>query len=127
MKILHTLVGYLAVTSLPFHPFAFASPLATDYDGYVNMHIDGAIMKHVLDSIVETCQRVTMQNHSDTTLIMKRIPGDSIIDAHQEIPGGLPSPEITVLALIIAGVVLALVSLGEDKSVRGNGVACSAI
>ena len=34
MKILHALVGYLAVTTLPFHPFAFASPLAAsiDYD-----------------------------------------------------------------------------------------------
>ena len=65
MKILHTLVGYLAVIALPLHLFAFASPLAAiDYDGYVDTtqnHIDsdGTLMKHVLGTIVETCQTVT--------------------------------------------------------------------
>ena len=74
MKILHALVGYLAVTTLPIHPFAFASPLAAsinyDSDGYVNLNttqnnlnIDGALMKHVLDSIVEACQTVTSTHY----------------------------------------------------------------
>ena len=51
----------LAVTTLPTtHPFAFASPLAgiDSNDGYVDTTqnpIDGALLKHVLGSIVETC------------------------------------------------------------------------
>ena len=59
MKIFHALVGYLAVTALPFkfHPagqFAFAYPLAATtidyYDGYVNLnttqiHTNGTLMK----------------------------------------------------------------------------------
>jgi hypothetical protein len=80
MIILRALVGYLAVTALPF---AFASPLAAiHYDGYVDTtqnHIDIALMKRVLNSIVETCQTVTYhsgpgyvdttQNHNDSALI----------------------------------------------------------
>ena len=57
MKTLHVLVGYLAVTTLPF---AFASPLAAiDYDGYVNTtqnHIDSALMKRVTGDIIEARQ-----------------------------------------------------------------------
>ena len=128
MKILHALVGYLAVTSLPFHPFAFASLLEIDYDGYVENHnasgIDNALMKQVLDSIIETCQGVTMQNHSHTTLL-KRGPGDtSIIDARQDpeiaFPEGIPS--VAVLFIIIGAIVLGLIWLVDDNDVRGNDV-----
>ena len=124
MKILHALVGYLAVSSLPFHPFAFASPLEIDYDGYVNMqnHTDNALMKHILDSIVETCQTqaVTTKNYSDTAL-MKRVPGD-IIEARQEgdPPEGIPIP--WVIAIIIGAAVLSLIWLSTDHDVRGNDV-----
>jgi len=68
MKILHALVGYLAVTALPFHPFAFASPLAAiGYDGYVDITQNGALMKRVLGS--GTSQTVTTQNHSHSALV----------------------------------------------------------
>ena len=105
MKILQALVGYLAVTALrlPFYPFAFAHPLAAiDYDGYVNTMqletpIDGALIKHVLGNIVETCQTVTSQNHSDSSALMKRVSGD-IIEARQ-------------FGIIDAAIILALVGL----------------
>ena len=92
MKILHTLVGYLAVTTLPFHPFGFASPLvAIDYDGYVN----------------------TTQNHKDYALI-KRVPGD-VIEARQwEIPIA------TLVSFIVSGIILTLVFISDDNPVRGN-------
>ena len=121
MNILHALVGYLAVTALPFSPFAFASPLATiDYDGYVNTtrnHFDGALMEHFLDTVVETCQTVTAQNHKVNAL-MKRVPGDSItIEARQwEIPVA------TLISAIMAGVFISLVFILEDDPVRGNDV-----
>ena len=121
MKILHALVGYLAVTALPFHPFAFASPLAAiDYDGYVDAtqnHIDGALTKHVLGTIVEKCQTVqgATQNHKDNAL-MKRVPGD-IIEARQwEIPVA------TLISVIVAGIFVSLVFIEEDPQVRGNNV-----
>ena len=129
-KILHALVGYLAVTSLPFYPFSFASPLAIDYDGYVQNHTgyDSALMKHVLDSIVETCQGVTMQNHSDTAL-MEHVPGDTIIiDARQEEAAG-PSPLVPIVSVMIAAVIVGLSWLSDDNKVRGNGtgVGCTAL
>ena len=119
MKILHALVGYLAVTALPFHPFAFASLAAINYDGYVNTtqnHIDGALMKHVLGTIVETCQTVTTQNHEDNAL-MKRVPGDILVEARQwEIPIA------TLISFIVSGIILSLVWIGDDDPVRGNDV-----
>ena len=65
-SMLQTLVGYyyFAVTALPFpsRPFKFlfaVSPLAAmDYEDYENnthFQVDGALMKPVLDCIVETC------------------------------------------------------------------------
>ena len=133
MKILHALVGYLAVTALPFHPFAFASTLATiqvDYDGYVNTTqnpIDGALMKHVLDSIVGTCQTVayhgdyvnTTQNHRDSdSSLMKRIPGD-VIEA-RAVP--VIIPVALIIASIVVTVVLTVLWVKEDDPVRGSDV-----
>ena len=118
MKILHALVGYLAITVLPFQPLAFASPLATiDNDGYVNKtHIDGALIKHVLDSIVETCQTVTTQNLTGYDL-MKRIPGD-IIEARQaEI-----LPAIAAITAIITTIAIGVLWIENDVPVRGNYV-----
>ena len=94
MKILHALVGYLAATALPFHPFSFASPLATiDYDGYD-----------------------TTQNQSDKAL-MKRVPGD-IIEARQlEL-----IPTVFVIAAIIAGITAGILWIVDDDPVRGNDV-----
>ena len=115
MKILQALVGYLTLTALPFYPFAFAHPLAAiEYDGCVNTMqlenpIDGALMKHVLDSIVETPQTVTEQNHSNSSALMKRVPGD-IIEARQF--------QIIDVAIIVAVVGLVATSvlwiLGDD-------------
>ena len=96
MKILHALVGYLAV-ALPFHPFKFAlaSPLAViDYDGYVK----------------------TTQDYGNSAL-MKRVPGD-IIEARQA--EFIPDP-LTVIA-IVTEVALVLVLIHEDSLVRGNDV-----
>ena len=60
MKILHALVGYLAVAALPFSPFSFAHPLAAiDFDGYVNTTqnlIDGALRNHISGEIIEARQ-----------------------------------------------------------------------
>ena len=121
MKILHALVGYLAIIALPFHQFAFASPLAAiDYDGYVDttqIHIDGALMKQVLGTIVETCQTVTMQNHKEGTF-MKRVPGD-IIEKRQ-VP--LAIPVVGFILFIVADVVLSVVWIADDDPVRGNHV-----
>ena len=118
MQILHALVGYLAVTALPFHPFAFASPAplaAIDYDGYVNTTQHQALMKQALDSIVETCQTVTTQNHRDSAL-MKREPGD-IIEARQ-----LAIPVAGLIFFIVADIVFAIVWIEEDNPVRGSDV-----
>ena len=59
MKILHTLVGYLTVTALPFSPSAFASPLEGihydgDYSAWQNYN-NSALMNHVFGNILETC------------------------------------------------------------------------
>jgi hypothetical protein len=125
MKILHALVGYLALTAQPFHPFAFASVLsAIDYDGYVNKtHIDGAVMNHVLDTIVETCRSLavtTTQNHTDTT-VMKRVPGD-VMEARQG--GGIPIIIVgpVAVAFLLAAIVLTIAWILEDDSVRGDDV-----
>ena len=130
MKILHALVGYLAVTALPFHPFAFASPVI-DNDGYVTVDItqnpiDGALMKHVLGSILETCQTVTYhsglyvntttQNHSDSAL-MKRVPGD-IIEERQL----AAVPPVLIIIAIVAFIVLNIFWIKSDDPVRGNDV-----
>ena len=125
MKILHALVGYLVVTALPF--LAFASPLATiDYDGYVDTntqnHIDSALMKQVLDTIVETCQTVTTQNHKDSAL-MKRVPGPhgpgDIIEARQ-VPVAIPVTGF--ILFILADVVFTIVWIANDDPVSGNSV-----
>ena len=121
MKILHALVGYLAVTTLPFYPFAFAHPLVAgiDYDGYVDTtqnHIDGALMKHVLGSIVETCQTINAQNYSDGAL-MKRAPqaGDiQIIDARQ-----LGVPEVVGIISLVLVIAISVTWIGHDDPVRG--------
>ena len=125
MTILHALVGYLAVTSLPFHQFAFASPLAAidyDSDGYVNTnasmqnHVDGALMEHYLGSIAKTCHTVHTQNHGDSALT-KRVPGD-IIEARQE---ELAPGVLTVIG-IVSAITLSILWVEGDDSVRGNGV-----
>ena len=74
-------------------------------------------MKHVLDSIVETCQKVTTQSHSDTAL-MKRVPGHVIV-ARQEI-----APAVFAVLTIIAAIVLSIVWVEGDDKVRGNDVEC---
>ena len=115
MKILHALVGYLAVTALPFHPFAFASPLAAiDYDGYVNTtstqnHIDVALMEQVLGSIqvVETCQTVPTQKHG--------VHGD-IIEARQ----AELAPPVLIIIGIVALIALSIVWVETDNPVSGN-------
>ena len=125
MKILHVLVGYLAVIALPFHPFAFAPPLAAiDYDGYVDTtqnHIDGALMNQVLGTILETCQTITTENHKDGTL-MKRHglpPAGDIIEARQLLT---VIPVVGFVLYIIANVVLSIVWISNDDPVRGNDV-----
>ena len=123
MKILNGVVGYLAVTALAFHPFAFVSPLAatsTDYDGYVDItqnHIDGALMKQALGTIVETCQTVTTQNHTDSAL-MKRVPGD-IIEARQ---AAVVIPVVGAILAAVSAVILSVLWIEKDDSVRGNDV-----
>ena len=122
MKILHALVGYLAVISLPFHPFAFASPLALaiDYDGYVNTtqntgNIDSALMEHFLGTVLETCQTVTTvtPNHSDSTLVKHVLPGD-IIEARQE----SVIPYVAAVVAIVLAVALAIEWIEDDNPVR---------
>ena len=123
MKILHALVGYLAVTALPFQVLAFASQLAAiDYDGYVDTtqsHIDhdGALMKQVLGTIAETCQTVTTQKYSDSDF-MKRVPGDDI-EERQLI---VIVPVTAVILLILADVVFSIVWIANDNPVSGNDV-----
>ena len=124
MNILHAL---LVVKALPFHlgPFAFAYPLAAIdyYDGYVNTtstqnRIDGALMKDVLGSIVETCQTITTQNHGDSAL-MKRVPGD-IIETRQGLP--VVIPVVGLIFVIVVTVFGSIIWIAEDDRVRGNDV-----
>ena len=133
MKILHALVGYLAVTALPFHPFALASPLAAieydHYDGYVNIstqnQIDNALMKQVLGSVVETCQTVSLQyrDYADSTP-MKRLPGD-IVQARQAPPAATEealAPKVLVVVAIVALITLSIIWVQSDDPVRGIDV-----
>ena len=122
MKVLHALVSYLAVAALPFYPFAFASPLAAfDYDGYVNTsmqdQIDSALMKHVLGSVVETCQTVSTQYNTDSAL-MKRVPGD-IVEARQESTEAALAPKVLIVVAIVALIALSIVWVQSDDPVRG--------
>ena len=129
MKILHALVGYLAVTALSFdsfHPFAFASLLAAiDYDGYVDTaqnHIDDALMKHVLGTIVETCQTVTAQNYSESVFMnLKRVPDDSHIIEARQLPS-VPAPVIGIILFIVAGIIFTVLWIADDDPVRGNDI-----
>ena len=124
MKILHALVGYLAVTALPFNSFAFTSPLAAiEYDhndGYVNIsaqnQIDNALMKHVLGSVVETCQTVSTQYYADSALM--RVPGD-IVKARQAEEALAFAPKILIVFTIVALVSLSIVWIESDDPVRG--------
>ena len=122
MKVLHALVGYLAVAALPFYPFAFASPLAAfDYDGYVNTsmqdQIDNALMKHVLDNVVETCQTVSAQYNADSAL-MKRVKGD-IVEARQGEDALALAPEVFIVFGIVALTALSIIWILSDDPVRG--------
>ena len=121
MKILHALVSYLAVTALPLQVLAFASHLvAIEYDGYVDTtqnHIDGALMKQVLGTIVERCQTITTQNNKDSAL-MKRVAGD-IIDSRQ-LPVAVPV--VALILLILTDVIFGIVWIADDDPVRGNDV-----
>ena len=97
MKILHALVGYLAVTALPFHLFAFASPLAAiDHDGCVTM----------------------TQNYIDSAL-MKRVPGD-IMEARQA--AVIVPIAINLVIAIVVDVVVIIDWISDNKKVRGNDV-----
>ena len=118
MKMLHALIGYLVVTTLPLYPFAFAaSPLAFNYDGHANKtHIDSALIKQAFDNIVEECQTVTTQSHGDSAF-MKHVSSD-IIEARQE----APSPNPYLIGLILATVVAGIIWIVEDNTVRGNDV-----
>jgi hypothetical protein len=128
MKILHTLVGYLVFTALPFRPFALASPLAAfdyDSDGYVNTtqlenHIDGALMNHFLGNIVEICQTVTTQNHGDTA-VMKRSPSH-ITEARQVEGAAGYAPVILVILGVVAGVTASILWVENDDPVRGDDI-----
>ena len=132
MKMLNALVGYLAVIasapSLPY-PFAFASPLATHYDGYLNstatqntIDLNGALTEHFIGTIVETCQTVNIQSlretHCDSAL-MKRVPGDiQVIEARQ----GEVVPVAAVVTAVVASVAvaLAIIWVKLDNPVRCN-------
>ena len=126
MKMLQALVGYLAVTALPFYPFAFAASQleSINYDGYANnleTHIDGALMKQVIGSIVESCQTITTPKHSDGTFkFMKHhdVSGD-ILEARQEVD---PSPTPIIIGVIIIVVILGIIWIVDDNSVRGKDV-----
>ena len=103
MKILHAFVGYLAITALPFHPFAFASPLAAiDDDGYVTSSFQ----------VAETCQTVSKQIHAGDSSLIKFLPGDSdksdILEACQGEAAEM-LPIITVITAIAAAVVLSII------------------
>ena len=125
MKILRALIGYLSATDLLFHSFTFAaaSPLAAtsiDYDGYVGTQkwqnhpgIDRALLEHVLGNIVETCQAVTMENHSNSALV-RRVPG-GIIEARQ--PEIILVTSLTLVALVVA-IELSIYQVLKDKPVR---------
>ena len=93
MKILHAIVGYLALTALPFHPgpaFAFAFALVYESESESESH-DG----YLTSSIQETCQKISTQNHAGDSAFMKCVPRDSdtgdILEARQDPGLGRPS------------------------------------
>ena len=97
MKILHALVGYLAITAMPFHSFAFASPLGIiSYDGYVN----------------------TTQKHSDSAL-MRRAFGGIVEERQITVP---IIPVALVVIDLVGTIFLALYWIHGDDPVRGNVV-----
>ena len=120
MKIFHALVSYLAITALPLHPFAFASPLAAiDHDGDVTSSIQ----------VVKTCQTVSesTQNHAGNTnsTLMKCVPGDSdtsdILEARQaEIAAYIPAAFI--ILSIVTTITFSIVWIESDDPVRGNDI-----
>ena len=127
MKILHGVVGCLAVTALPFHPFAFATPLAAiNYDGYVDTttqnHNDGTLVKHVL----ETCQTLTShslsgyvnatQNHSDSAALIKRASGDIM---ESRFAPEIEPPIIIIILTIITAITITILWINGDDPVRG--------
>ena len=121
MKILHALVGYLAITALPF--LAFSSPLAaTDYDGYVDTAQYGALMEQVLGTIAETCQTITTQSHKDSAL-MKRVPASGDIIETRQLPVAVPV--VGFILFVVADVVLTIVWIASDDPVRDR-VPCRA-
>ena len=99
MKILHALlVGHLSVTALPFHwhSFAFASPLAViDYDGYVNA--------------------THLENHSDDSAFMKRVPGDIIETRQVQF-----IPEAVIVYAIVLDIVVTILWISNDDPVRSK-------
>ena len=102
MKILNALVGYLAVTALPFQCFhPVASPLAAIdyYEGYVD----------------------TTQNHSGSA-VLKYESGD-IKEARQlmEVPVQL-IPDAAAVIAIVVGIFFTIYWIREDDPVRGNDV-----
>jgi hypothetical protein len=134
MKMLHALVGYLTVTSLPFSPFAFATPLAgIYYDGYVdatqNNNLNSALMNHAIDNLLEAyvfqnlsgCVNAT-QTHSDSAAaLMKRVPGEiQVIEARHGQGWEALAPPTVVVAAIVAAVALSIVWIEGDDPVRGN-------
>ena len=103
MKILNALVGYLAVTALPFQCFhPVASPLAAIdyYEGYVD----------------------TTQNHNGSALMKHELPGD-IKEARQlmEVPVQL-IPDAAAVIAIVVGIFFTIYWIREDDPVRGNDV-----
>ena len=116
MKILHALVGYLAVTALPFHPFAFASSLAPtiDNDGYVNLNTQNHVLGQA--GAVEICQTIPMQNNGNTAL-MKRASGDIIEKRWSEL-----APSALAIVAVVIAVTLAIVWIESDDPVRANDV-----
>ena len=96
MTILHALVGYLASTALPFHSFAFASPLAAiNYDGYVDI----------------------TQTDKDSAL-MERVPRD-FIEARQ---AAMIISVVELVIFIVVGVAFAISWISENDPVRANDV-----
>jgi len=128
MKILHALVGYLAATALPLHPFAFASLLAAiDNDGYVNTQewqyhtgIDGALMNHFLGNIMEACQTVTIQKHTGSDNALEKPASGDIIEARQVPPLIIYTVEESLIIGVATVVALTIAWVMDDKSVRGN-------
>ena len=121
MKMLQVLVCYLAITAQPFHPFVFAaSSLASiNRDGYANKtHMDGALIKQVLDSIVEACQTATMQKHGDIALMKHANVSGDILDARQE--GPPPLPLTIAIGAMITFVALGVAWILEDNPVRAK-------